>query len=184
MPYEAALLLNRHVLNRHSDQYALHPIRNAPHMFQCSVGSCGYMEDMQDYDGEPAFNCRSCHTAHCLKCKCPWHINETCEQYKQRLSADQHKLVIPKGDYKLCPRCQVLIHRTYGCDNMKCLGCNYGFCWKCGSENSTCNCTPASHVYYDNKTGAPTAHVTNLTGEMVDKTKLPRTNPPARGRKR
>lgn len=54
-------------------------------------------------------------------------------------------------NFRKCRRCGIYIEKKDGCDKMKCR-CGYRFCFICGSENAQCNCTPASHGFWDNDT--------------------------------
>jgi hypothetical protein len=40
-------------------------------------------------------------------------------------------------NYKQCPRCRVIIEKNKGCNQMKCIGCDYEFCWLCGKKYTT-----------------------------------------------
>ncbi|KAL7548599.1 hypothetical protein ACHAWF_011874, partial [Thalassiosira exigua] len=53
---------------------------------------------------------------------------------------------------KRCRRCGNGVALASGCLKMKCL-CGYRFCYRCGSENAQCDCTPAHHGFADNHTG-------------------------------
>lgn len=53
---------------------------------------------------------------------------------------------------KRCRRCGNGVELREGCLKMKCL-CGYRFCYKCGSENAQCDCTPSHHGFTDNRTG-------------------------------
>jgi len=53
---------------------------------------------------------------------------------------------------KRCRRCGNGVELREGCLKMKCL-CGYRFCYKCGSENAQCGCTPSHHGFTDNRTG-------------------------------
>jgi len=53
---------------------------------------------------------------------------------------------------RTCRRCGNGVELADGCLKMKCR-CGYRFCFKCGSENAQCSCTPAHHGFTDNLTG-------------------------------
>lgn len=40
---------------------------------------------------------------------------------------------------KKCPKCQTFINKNRGCSHMKCLVCDYNFCWICTREYSNHN---------------------------------------------
>jgi len=55
------------------------------------------------------------------------HRNETFSMLWKRFKA------------KKCPKCQVLVSKTGGCDHLTCTRCRYNFCWICLEKNPSHN---------------------------------------------
>lgn len=55
------------------------------------------------------------------------------------------------GQTRQCRRCGARIEKIDddSCDMMECL-CGYRFCYRCGSQDAACLCTPAYHHFWDN----------------------------------
>lgn len=51
-----------------------------------------------------------------------------------------------------CAKCGTAATKDSGCEKMQCR-CGYRYCFRCGTENATCSCTPASHGFIDPITG-------------------------------
>ncbi|KAG9948413.1 hypothetical protein KCU85_g5096, partial [Aureobasidium melanogenum] len=103
---------------------------------QEQVGGLGYMK------------CHSCNYEQCLHHKTEWHHGESCRQYDARLRNQTERMTHEQEErettrfmaqqqnstvWKKCPKCQVLIEKTDGCDQMKCRAknCRQKFCWEC-----------------------------------------------------
>jgi hypothetical protein len=54
-----------------------------------------------------------------------------------------------QANTRQCPNCHLHIEKLDGCDKMECV-CGCRFCFKCGTANATCRCTPRNHVFWDN----------------------------------
>ncbi len=89
---------------------------------------------------EPIIIACECGEKFCSKCLLNHSLVITCqeaqsEKYKG-LTEEQIKALKATDEWltsntKPCPRCQVPIERSGGCDYMQCKKCHYGFCWKC-----------------------------------------------------
>jgi len=125
------------------------------------------------------FDCPMCEENFCLQCGAndgkvgPAHIGISCYDRKEQLTqqkverrkfrqwqndnaqADQRfNAFMKKENIKRCRRCGNGVELASGCLKVKCR-CGYKWCFNCGTEDSTCNCTPSSHVFFDNKKNRP-----------------------------
>jgi hypothetical protein len=96
----------------------------------------------------PIFACTACGHKQCIAHKSPWHENETCAEYNNRVAgtvftinekASQKKI---EETTKACPQCKARIEKNDGCDHMTCSlpSCKFQFCWEC-----SCDWVKASH---------------------------------------
>lgn len=51
--------------------------------------------------------------------------------------------------YKQCPKCSTIIEKNDGCNELKCLNCQFRFCWLCLKEYED------GHYSYYNYSGCP-----------------------------
>ncbi|EAR82688.1 Ibr domain protein (macronuclear) [Tetrahymena thermophila SB210] len=80
--------------------------------------------------------CSSCFQNYCNICKQQSHLPLTCEQFnqlEQSLQLDNTWII---KNTKNCPQCFSNIEKNQGCSHMKCLCCQYEFCWECLSKYS------------------------------------------------
>ncbi|KAH0000559.1 hypothetical protein KCU78_g15311, partial [Aureobasidium melanogenum] len=97
------------------------------------VGCTGGQEQVGGILGY--MKCHSCNYEQCLQHKTEWHHGESCRQYDARLRDQDGKQNHEQEEretarlmaqqqastvWKKCPKCQVLIEKTDGCDQMKC----------------------------------------------------------------
>ena len=77
--------------------------------------------------------CPECFTVICAKCKVEFHFGETCDEYQLRTSGHLRALEqwIEAEGAKHCRRCNAVVQKLEGCDNMTCHFCKADFCWKC-----------------------------------------------------
>jgi len=98
-----------------------------------------------------AGKCRACHQPICMVCKCVYHTNLTCSQYRglpeeERNVLDLQFLALAQENrWKRCPGCQVMVQRETGCFYMVC-SCGTRFCYECGVK-----LTSHSHTCWDNQ---------------------------------
>ncbi|KAK1263526.1 hypothetical protein QJS04_geneDACA013574 [Acorus gramineus] len=83
--------------------------------------------------------CPHCHRLFCAKCKVPWHLGITCEEY-QKLGVDETgredimlKKLAKECRWQRCVKCGFYVEKIQGCTYMKCR-CGYGFCYGCGDK--------------------------------------------------
>ncbi|KAG9412455.1 hypothetical protein AC1031_015365 [Aphanomyces cochlioides] len=87
--------------------------------------------------GEEKTACLFCKTKICLRCQVQWHDGLDCDQYKRMIAAggdsdeaQLHKLK-EQHKWKQCPKCNILVERSIGCNFMRCK-CGEHFCYECG----------------------------------------------------
>ncbi|KAK0363880.1 hypothetical protein LTR02_009555 [Friedmanniomyces endolithicus] len=85
-------------------------------------------------DEEDIFTCDTCGERTCVPCDRPYHVGETCEEYRERMKrgeAKSEKFI--KKKCKQCPKegCKANIEKNGGCDHVLCTQCGTGFCWPC-----------------------------------------------------
>ncbi|KAK7726327.1 hypothetical protein SLS57_003413 [Botryosphaeria dothidea] len=77
-----------------------------------------------------------------LKCKETAHGEEECREDEEMRSL---MLLAQENKWKRCPRCQRMVERIEGCDDMLCV-CGAAFCyicgveWKSGELEDACDC--------------------------------------------
>jgi hypothetical protein len=105
--------------------------------------------------GPPVIDCSKCKRNSCLKCGAsPFHAGVTCEQWRTEHPEADPSVAAAGLTIRACRRCGNGIELAEGCLKMMCR-CGYRFCFKCGSENAACGCTPFYHIgFTDNLTGA------------------------------
>uniref|UniRef100_A0A453SPW3 RBR-type E3 ubiquitin transferase n=1 Tax=Aegilops tauschii subsp. strangulata TaxID=200361 RepID=A0A453SPW3_AEGTS len=89
--------------------------------------------------------CPHCHRLFCARCAVPWHDGFGCEEF-QKLGQDERgredlllrRLVGMEG-WQRCPKCQMFVEKSEGCNYIKCSRCGYSFCYRCASELSAQN---------------------------------------------
>ena len=59
-------------------------------------------------------------------------------------------------DYGLCPSCSVIIEKNEGCNHLKCINCEYQFCWLCKEEYTE------DHYDFYNFIGCPGMRYSNI----------------------
>ena len=77
-------------------------------MSWCPTPGCSYGFVFEDGDKE--FKCPSCNKHYCLDCRAPFHIGQTCQEYKinnTHSKEDEQFLKFVKGKkMKQCPQCK------------------------------------------------------------------------------
>ena len=76
--------------------------------------------------------CIHCSTKNCINCKTLWHPNTKCDKNirNPKSDIDLDKLKKEKN-WKNCPKCNLLIELSSGCNHITCRGCAYEFCFVC-----------------------------------------------------
>lgn len=81
--------------------------------------------------------CSECGLTWCFSCQASWHDGITCRQYRKGdrlLKSWAHEVQHGQVNAQKCPKCQVYIQRTTGCDHMHCTRCKTDFCYRCGDR--------------------------------------------------
>ncbi|KAH8594469.1 hypothetical protein B0O99DRAFT_178691 [Bisporella sp. PMI_857] len=79
------------------------------------------------------FFCPSCLTVACIACNVIAHEGLTCAEYKD-LSSEGTKAFRKwkvENDVRSCPKCNVDIEKSFGCNHMECVQCKTHICWFC-----------------------------------------------------
>lgn len=100
------------------------PLKNG--LVQCKKENCrGYLEhDLLNN----SLKCMVCKSNYCLKCNELMNLSDDAKNHEcDQTIIDTLKLI--HTDCKKCPNCDTLIHRTMGCDHMKCTYCGINFSW-------------------------------------------------------
>ena len=95
--------------------------------------------------------CARCATNACFICQKPWHEGR-CTQEDRVIK----RFFFNNRDVRKCPNCKVRIQKDGACTHMRCLKCNYEFCWCCMREYS-CHST-----WYSRCPGLPFSLCVNL----------------------
>jgi len=111
---------------------------NLSKMSWCPTIDCGYVFEMDP--NQSKFDCPQCIFAYCLSCKCDWHNNMTCKDWKANTGLDtQLKELFIACNYKKCPNCKMWVEKISGCNHMGC-SCGIEFCYACGGIFQRCAC--------------------------------------------
>ena len=93
--------------------------------YACPKGDCrGFVHSSHDENGKSSRRCGLCKSLACSSCR------ETLEEGHECNPETLESLKFLKSDAKPCPTCKTLIHRTEGCDHMKCTLCGTHFNYK------------------------------------------------------
>ena len=123
--------LGEDVFLRLASEAVEHYIQQRPDEYvKCSGPDCSAYSPTNKSE---VHNCASCFTPSCQDCKVEYHYGETCREYKERVLGHMEKLQkwIEKEGAKRCPRCNGIVQKEFGCDNVKCPLCKIDFCWAC-----------------------------------------------------
>jgi hypothetical protein len=84
------------------------------------------------FDDDKVCTCKEGGARACVECDRPYHEDQTCEAYQQRMKDDEDAtLKVIAAECKQCPSCNKNIQKAGGCDHMVCSQCYTQFCWHC-----------------------------------------------------
>lgn len=78
--------------------------------------------------------CSACKTSFCFQCGSDYHAPADCKTIKlwyNKCVDDSETANYISAHTKSCPQCSSCIEKNGGCNHMKCVSCNYEFCWIC-----------------------------------------------------
>lgn len=110
-------------------------INTCPLIIKCKKENCGKYLRLE-LKGEARDKQCPCGYIFCTNCSEDSHAPSTCTQAKEwnqeRLKRNDDMLWIWQNT-KLCPspKCSYPIEKNMGCNYMRCIKCNYEFCWLC-----------------------------------------------------
>ncbi|RZF40826.1 hypothetical protein LSTR_LSTR003336 [Laodelphax striatellus] len=131
--------------------------------FHCKTPDCRGWCIIDDVINQPVnvFNCPLCGIANCVQCQAT-HPSMNCLQYQNQLAIQAEKDPIAKKSLLYlenlkknrkalnCPKCQIVIVKTEGCDWIQCSMCKCEICWATmgprwgprgfGDESGGCRC--------------------------------------------
>ncbi|GMI00389.1 hypothetical protein TrVE_jg12229 [Triparma verrucosa] len=123
---------------------------------------CEWMSEAEN--GPPILDCNLCKVSWCLLCRSRKHNGLTCEEYasnalppnateeEKRLHLEEIQSKRALSKIRTCKKCGQGVLKKDGCDKIMCL-CGYKFCYVCGDEGATCDCTPSEHGFLNPKDG-------------------------------
>ena len=117
------------------------------HYVQCPYPDCSEFVEITNFKDE-FVECENKHYF-CYKCRSlDYHRKFKCQNDDKILLSELYNNY-DKNNYKQCPRCQILIEKNSGCNEIKCINCGYIFCWICLEK-----CT-SDHYNIYNFSGCP-----------------------------
>ena len=125
---ELASVLTRDCLEKLLDRSFRRYVRTNSERYQyCPTADCDQVYKISE-DAE-LYTCSTCLTSICTKCRVISHEGLTCEEYK----IDNEALEEWKRENgaKNCPKCEITIQKSEGCNHIQCRGCGAHICWVC-----------------------------------------------------
>lgn len=94
----------------------------------CPTPGCGsgMLVDLSNGAGCSNVTCPKCKVTFCTKCYAS-HGEKSCRAKYDEASSNEWL----KANTKECPKCKARIVKNGGCSHMRCVQCNYEFCWIC-----------------------------------------------------
>jgi hypothetical protein len=122
--------------------FTTHITRHLNDLQYCPTPDCGQMYRAANPPGHndgvagtgecPLFICPACLVAVCTACNVS-HDGLTCDEHRDRASGGYKALRAAKEKLgiKDCPKCGIMIEKTFGCNHMTCSACGTHICWMC-----------------------------------------------------
>ncbi|KAG7203800.1 hypothetical protein KM043_013817 [Ampulex compressa] len=160
LPGQVRDLVNEELFTKY-DSILLSTMLETGNVVYCPRRSCQYPVSIEN--NEELATCPACEYAFCIYCKTLYHGIEPCKvnsvEKKQLVLAYQEasseeKLLMQQrygkktlqmltenfmsehwinDNTKTCPRCNIAIQKSEGCNKMTCWRCDTFFCWLCGT---------------------------------------------------
>eukprot|EP00347_Sterkiella_histriomuscorum_P003716 403363220 len=92
----------------------------------CPVPNCDNI--IQGKNGLKKTRCIKCQKDICYSCQTIWHQGQSCSKYQAKNFQQFSQAV----GARRCPKCNVIIQKIEGCNEMTCYKCGHDFCWLCG----------------------------------------------------
>jgi hypothetical protein len=108
-------------------------IRSHPSNFQyCSTPDCDHFYRTSPKEDPRTFTCEGCLASICTGCNQATHEGLSCAANKSmHEGTSEFAKWKREHDVRDCPKCQVPIEKTYGCNHMECQACKIHICWYC-----------------------------------------------------
>ena len=120
-------------------------IQNPDKFVYCSTPNCEHVFSVPEESTETKRDCPSCSKSTCLRCKIPFHIGLTCDEYINYTPEDHEVCrLFEDQKWKKCDKCRFWIEKNQGCNHMTCK-CGHQFCYVCSSTWKTCECDELTH---------------------------------------
>ncbi len=117
------------------------------HFVQCPYPDCPEIVEVKNFE-EEFVQCENKHFF-CYKCRSlNYHRKYQCQIEDKRLLSELYNYNHFEN-YRQCPKCNILIEKNNGNNEITCINCGYKFCWLCLEE-----CT-SEHFNIYNFTGCP-----------------------------
>eukprot|EP00347_Sterkiella_histriomuscorum_P010825 403374782 len=97
----------------------------------CPVPSCENI--IQGKNGLKKTRCVECQTNICYSCQTIWHKGQSCLSYQEK---NFQQFLQAVGAHR-CPKCEIIIEKNEGCNEMTCYRCGLDFCWICGEAQNS-----------------------------------------------
>ena len=111
----------------YANQMTMRFLENDASFRRCLAPGCDSGQ-LHDEDSGPIVKCQVCRFQTCFTHRVPWHTGHTCEEYEREIETPEEtkKRTAREEDktrkiVRPCPRCNVSIEKTSGCDHMTCV---------------------------------------------------------------